>query len=119
MSKGKHIFKKLGNANTALIGPRFCLVPVEGHYKVANRFAHGEKSYGANNWKNGNWEFLVERINHLENHLQLFKQDGDTLDDNTGAMLWACYCIAWFQKNKPEEYKKAMDFIRYNNVTNK
>jgi len=111
-SKATEEVKEIGNANTTVFEMRHCLVPIEGAFRVSQRFALGEARYSANQWKNGDWRFLVERINNLEHHLLLFKREGNTNDDNIGAILWAGYCIAWFEYHKPADYRKALDFIQ-------
>jgi hypothetical protein len=87
-------------------------VPVEGARRVAARYSLGGDKYGHNNWKNGDWTFILERLAHMEEHLLLLKEKGNTEDDNLGAILWGGYCLAWYEANKPEEWRTAMSAIQ-------
>lgn len=88
------------------------LVPPEGAERTAARFGMGNEIYGVNNWKRGDAEYIVERLSHLEEHLCEFKREANSKDDNLGAILWAGYCLAWYEANKPEEWNKAMRMIQ-------
>lgn len=106
--------EKRGEANTRICSAAYYLVPGEGSRRVAERFDLGAGVYGVNNWKNGDHTFILERISHLEEHTNLLKHDGNGAgDDNLAAILWAGYCLAWYEENKPSEWKKAMAVLQY------
>lgn len=102
---------------TRKIEYNYATMPVEGGMKVAARFHLGDHRYGIGNWKDGDWEFILERISHMEYHLQLFKRDGNKRDDNLGAMLWGGYMLAWYEANRPEVLDEALKVINQRKVT--
>lgn len=101
-----------GGALSSHAASAYYTVPVEGHRRVAARYSLGADKYGHNNWKNGDWTFILERLAHMEEHLLRLKEGGNVEDDNLGAILWGGYCLAWYEKHKPEEWRAAMDAIQ-------
>lgn len=101
-----------GGALSSHAASAYYTVPVEGHRRVAARYSLGGDKYGHNNWKNGDWTFILERLAHMEEHLLRLKEGGNVEDDNLGAILWGGYCLAWYEKHKPEEWRAAMDAIQ-------
>lgn len=95
----------------------FSTPPIEGAMKVAMRFHVGDHKYGIGNWKGGNWEFILKRMDHAEKHWLLFKRDGNKYDDNLGAVLWAGYMLAWYEANRPEVLQEALNIINQRKVT--
>jgi len=101
-----------GGALSSHAALSYYTVPVEGARRVAARFTLGGDKYGHNDWKNGDWTYVLERLAHVEEHLLRLKESGNTDDDNLGAILWGGYCLAWYEKHKPEEWRAAMDAIQ-------
>jgi hypothetical protein len=113
--KFERIRPELGAGSTKL-DYSFYEVPVEGQFRVSSRFRLGKSKYGLNNWKNGNAMFVLERMNHVENHWMLFKRDGNKYDDNLGAVLWGLYVLCWYETNRPSTYNAALDMIQGDKV---
>lgn len=108
---------KVGGIKSSKLDYSHATTPIEGARKVAARFHLGDHRYGIGNWKSGNWEFLVDRISHMEDHLLLFKRDGNRLDDNLGAVIWGGYMLAWYEANRPEVLNEALTIINQRKVT--
>jgi hypothetical protein len=80
-------------------GVRYDLISVVGLRRLAARYALGAANYGPENWRHG---FpYSDVINHLQNHLELFKE-GDTSDDNLAAIAWGAFTLMDFEENMPE-----------------
>jgi hypothetical protein len=80
-------------------GVRYDLISVVGLRRLAARYALGAVNYGDDNWRKG---FpYSDVINHLQNHLELFKE-GDTSDDNLAAIAWGAFTLMDFEENMPE-----------------
>lgn len=104
-----------GGATSRRVKSAYYLVPTEGEERVALRFGIGAELYGRNNWQNGDAEFILERISHMQEHMRLFRRDGNRTDDNLGAILWAGYCLSWYEANRPAEWAKALQIVHGGN----
>lgn len=80
-------------ARTAAHAPRFDLMPPELARAVAGRYELGLRKYSKDNWKKGISDpaFLLERANHIYEHLLKYLQ-GDFLEDSEEENLAA---IGW------------------------
>jgi hypothetical protein len=90
----------------------YCLIPPEAEDREAKRFYDGAIKHGDNNWKQGDWTFVVQCVNHLEAHTKSFKRYGNMNDDNIAAIKWNASAIIWFEHNKVQEYNKAIDYLQ-------
>lgn len=90
---------------------RFDLIPVNTDRRTALRYGLGAKKHGENNWKKGDYTFVVSCVNHLRTHLSTMILEGNEFDDNVGAMLWNVHAIGWYELHKPEEFQKAMNYL--------
>ena len=100
-----------GGATRSKTNVRFDLIPAQTMNRLAQRFALGAEMHGENNWKLGDWRFVVACFNHLEHHLNKLKQSGNAGDDNLGAILWNATAIGWYEACKTDEYIKALQFM--------
>lgn len=76
---------------------RFDLVPPIFIRRTAERFTIGSEKYGDHNYRKGfrDREFLLDRLNHLQEHLYKFINEGNETDDNLAAIAW---CVAIFME---------------------
>lgn len=100
-----------GGATRTKSDVRFDLIPPEAVLRLARRFAQGAAKHGENNWRKGNWEFVVSCFAHLEHHLNKLKQNGNAGDDNLGAILWNATALAWYEVHRPDEFSRALMYI--------
>lgn len=72
--------------------------------RLATRLSVGATKYGSVQWRQGinDKEYITDRFNHTVQHLLNFMQDGDTKDDNLGAMLWGIHCLMEVERLSPQ-----------------
>lgn len=91
---------------------RYDLIPPQGYHKTALRFGLGAVKHGDENWKGGGVKFIRATIGHLQWHISKLILGHDISDDHLGAIGWAQAALAWFEDNKPKEYKRALEMMR-------
>jgi hypothetical protein len=79
-------------------GVRYDLVSVVGLRRLASTYAEGAAKYGAGNWRKG-FPFS-DLINHLQNHIELFKA-GDASEDHLAHAAWGLFTLMDFQETMP------------------
>lgn len=73
-------------------------IPLESLMEIGKRFVKGEKRYGRDNWKDGDYEWLRERANHAIKHLYSYIQDTEGEDnrvENLAAVGWFAVIAIW------------------------
>lgn len=90
---------------------RFELVPECALRRLALRFTQGAAKHGENNWRKGDFMFVVSCFGHASAHISAMREQGNQHDDNLGAALWNLAAIAWYEKFKAAEYDKALDYM--------
>lgn len=100
-----------GGATRTKAKYRFELMPECALRRLALRFTGGAAKHGENNWKKGDFMFVVSCFGHAAAHLSAMKREGNTHDDNIGAALWNLSAIAWYEEFKPEEVAKALNYM--------
>lgn len=69
--------------------------------RLALRLQKGIENYGEGNWQKGvnDKEYQKERYNHAMQHMINFNKDGNTKDDNLGAIAcWVMFAM-WWEEN--------------------
>lgn len=107
----KHTFSS--GASSSGMKPRYDLIPTWALRRIAQRFGEGAIKYGEDNWKKGLTDdvFIIDRINHATEHLQLMKDrvkafkgiktaaPVDVPDDDAAAVILnAIFVMGWEQK---------------------
>lgn len=100
-----------GGATRTKAKYRFELMPECALRRLALRYTGGAAKHGENNWKKGDFMFVVSCFGHAAAHLSAMKREGNTHDDNIGAALWNLSAIAWYEEFKPEEVAKALNYM--------
>lgn len=99
----------IGNSNAASSYQAlfFNLVSPHTIRRLALRKTVGAKKYGSVQWRQGinDAEFVADRFNHLVDHLLKFMDEGNTVDDNLGGMLWALDCLCEVERLCPDALK--------------
>lgn len=72
--------------------------------RLAERLSKGAVKYGSVQWRQGinDAEYVADRYNHMMEHLLLFAAEGNTKDDNLGAVLWGINCLLEVERLAPE-----------------
>jgi hypothetical protein len=94
----KHIFTSGASSSERCV--RYDLLPREFLYRVAKRWDDGAIKHGERNCMLGihDRDYVVDRINHLQEHLNAFLS-GDTTDDNLAAMGWGISFLMEVEKS--------------------
>jgi hypothetical protein len=82
--------------------PHYDLVPKAAIDRLTKRLELGANIHGANNWKKGGPEFILQCKRHLAEHLFNFLA-GDQSDDNLGAILCNAAFLAYFEEQGAEQ----------------
>lgn len=101
-----------GGATRSETPIRTDLIPSCGILRIGRRYGLGAIEHGEHNWKGGGREFIKSTINHMEIHLQKLKAGLESDDDHLGAIGWGAVALMWFEENKLEEYKAALEELR-------
>jgi hypothetical protein len=75
---------------------RYDLICPTGHRRIALRYGLGAAKHGPANWTEGMPIDVI--LNHLEKHIVEYKKNGNKLDDNTAAIIWAGYALAHYEE---------------------
>lgn len=72
--------------------------------RLAQRLSVGAAKYGSVQWRQGinDVEYVTDRFNHTFQHLLNFMIEGNTKDDNLGAILWGLQCLLEVERLAPE-----------------
>jgi hypothetical protein len=83
--------------------PRFDLIPREALLGLARRLEYGAAKYGEYNWQKGAFDadFRRDTVNHLMAHLLDYQLNGNTSEDNTGAILANAAFLEYFETMQP------------------
>lgn len=83
-------------------------VPPELYRRAAKRYTVGHKKYSPGITQNLNWRigiddplYVMDRLNHLFEHAFNFLEDGNTIDDNLGAIVWCCGFLMEVERLNP------------------
>lgn len=79
--------------------PRYELIPKAAIDRLTKRLELGAEIHGANNWKQGGPEFIMQCKRHLAEHLFNFLA-GDESDDHLGAILCNAAFVAHFEASR-------------------
>lgn len=75
--------------------PRYDLIPVLPHKRLAELYARGAVKYGDRNWQNANSQEELARFKaSAERHFMQWKA-GDTDEDHAIAVVWNIYAAIW------------------------
>lgn len=113
------VFKS--GARTSAHADRLDLVPPELMRAAAQRFEMGLKKYSKDNWKKGvrDQEFLVERANHMAEHMLRYLSGDfseDTEEENLGAIAWAVSVLLYARARGYSIHGQAQEQIQSENV---
>lgn len=91
-------------------------VPPEFYRRTALRHTSGHTKYNDNpvpitmnlNWRIGLDDplYVMDRLNHMFEHMINFLESGNTKDDNLGAISWCCAFLMECERLHPEVFKK-------------
>lgn len=75
--------------------------------RCTERKTVGGKKYGMVQWRQGinDAEYVRDRYNHLWEHLLAYASEGDSKDDNLGAIAWAVECLMEVERLAPDALK--------------
>ena len=84
--------------------PFFNLISPHTIRRLAIRKTVGGKKYGSVQWRQGinDAAYVRDRWNHFFEHVLLFMDSGNELDDNLGAMLWALDALSEVERLAPK-----------------
>lgn len=82
---------------------RYDLIPLEWKQMLAEIFEEGFIKYG-NSWMSGGDDFLLDCLNHAEQHLGLFF-DGDFSEKQLEKVAWNCLAVAYHIRKNPNYVK--------------
>ncbi len=76
--------------------------------RLAQRMTVGGVKYGSVQWRQGinDTEYITDRFNHMVEHLLKFMSEGNTEDDNLGAIIWALHCLTEAERLSPNDFNK-------------
>jgi hypothetical protein len=87
--------------------PHYELLPKAAIDRLVKRLEFGESIHGANNWKKGGPDFVLQTKRHLAEHFLNYMQ-GDTSDDHLGAILCNAAFLAYFEAVPVEQEDTAV-----------
>ena len=77
--------------------PRYDLIPVMPHRRLAELYARGAVKYGDRNWQKANSaEELARFRGSAERHFMQWK-NGETDEDHAIAVVWNIYAALWLE----------------------
>ena len=85
MAHEQQVFE--GGATRSAQKGRYDLLPKAGLDRWAQRMALGAEKHGENNWRGGDEKFRRATISHAFQHLADFAENGNSTDDNLGALM--------------------------------
>lgn len=74
---------------------RYDLIPHVALRRLAERYGMGAEKYGDHNYLKGIPYSVM--INHIQNHLENFKRDRCTRDDNLAAIAWGVFSLMAYE----------------------
>lgn len=84
-------------------------VPPELYRRIAKRYTVGHVKYSPEITQNLNWRegltdphYVMDRLNHLFDHVINFLDDGDDKDDNLAAIAWCCGFLMEVERVAPK-----------------
>lgn len=84
---------------------RYDLIPLEWKKMMAEIFEEGLTKYG-DTWLSGGNEFLIDCLNHAEEHLGRFN-DGDYFNEpHLQKVAWNCLAVAYHIRKNPDILKE-------------
>ena len=95
-------------------------VPPELWRRVANRYTVGHLKYTADVTMNLNWreglddpQYIVDRLNHMFQHMVDFIDKGDEEDDNLAGVVWGAAFLMEVERMHPELLKQVIGQSRF------
>jgi hypothetical protein len=80
--------------------PRYDLIPTEPLRRLGMRYTEGAQKYAPRNWEKGMpW---AETFNHLQEHLNKWKNGDEPTDDHLAAAAWGVFALMEFQRTHTE-----------------
>lgn len=89
-----------GGAKVSSLRPAYHLLYRKFLEAMAGVCTEGMR-YGESNWKRGNREFAIERLNHAIDHLYAWI-DGDRSEPHLAKAAWGLMATFWFDERHPE-----------------
>lgn len=123
ITKEKHFVRSRNGAKSSFNALYFHDIPPELIRRAAKRYTDGHKKYGVGtynlNWRTGldDIEYVMERFNHLWEHLLNFLEDGNDKDDNLGAIVWCCAFLMEVERLHPELLKQVIGQSKFEGKT--
>ena len=98
-------------------------VPTELYRRIALRHTVGHKKHNDNpvpitmnlNWRQGLDDpfYVMDRLNHMFEHMIAFLEDGDTTDDNLGAIVWNAGFLMEVERLSPALINQVIGQCKY------
>lgn len=95
-------------------------VPPELYRRVAKRHTGGHLKYIPEITQNLNWRegledphYIMDRLNHMFEHMIEFLENGNEADDNLGAIAWCAGFLMEAERVSPELLKACLMQARY------
>lgn len=99
-------------------------IPVEFLKRVAERYTGGHVKYSNDITMNLNWReglddpfYVMDRYNHLWEHLIDFQENLNSKDDNLGAIAWCCAFLMEVERLHPEMLEQIINQSRFHGKT--
>ena len=91
-------------AKRSSVATRFDLIPREALEALAARLTFGAKKYGEWNWQRGVGDPTFERdaVNHLLAHAYDYQLRGNSMEDNTGAIIANAAFLCYFEAKREQ-----------------
>jgi len=90
-------------------------VPPELYRRTAKRYTDGHIKYSPNITMNLNWRvglndpfYVMDRLNHMFDHMIDFLEHGNSKDDNLGAIAWCCGFLMEVERVSPNTLKEIL-----------
>lgn len=94
-------------------------VPPELYRRIAKRYTVGHKKYSPDSTMNLNWRiglddplYVMDRLNHMFEHMMDFLEYGNVQDDNLAAIVWSCAFLMEAERHNPEVLEQVIGQCR-------
>jgi hypothetical protein len=95
-------------------------IPPELLKRIAIRYTGGHVKYSGYSTMNLNWReglddefYVMDRYNHLWEHLIDFQENGNKNDDNLGAIAWSCGFLMEVERLHPKMFRRIIRQSRF------